>query len=453
MKNTLLILFFLALITTNAQIPSHIPQNGLTGWWPFNGNADDESGNNDNGEVVNAKLVEDRFGNCNAAYYFDKDNDYIKLNTQNVTEYSVSAWLSYFNIGDSSSFFNKGSFFGTADESFSTYNAGRYIARIANSSGWNELQILSFSNPDIVDSVYHHVVVTYDQSYVKMYLNGQIQDSLAVSGPINSSSTNKYIGAVRNYDNSAFIKDHFFYGVIDEVAMWNRAISPQEVLGIYNAPNIHPNQSVEVSISPSEIQAYSGDIITVTASHNTTSPTLNWQARVNGLPWTTILPNPSYSFSSDELNLLDIRKTFNGQEFRVIATTGNCADTSEIATLQIMDTCLTTIFDTVTTYISVTDTLIIDTETSVGSQNDRNVLKVYPNPAKTKITIHTGDFVSISNYTISIENEIGQEVFKETVNQQIFSIDINDIGSKGMYFLRLYNENMILKENRKIIIE
>jgi len=32
-------------IISNAQIPNYVPSNGLVGWWPFNGNANDESGN------------------------------------------------------------------------------------------------------------------------------------------------------------------------------------------------------------------------------------------------------------------------------------------------------------------------------------------------------------------------------------------------------------------------
>jgi hypothetical protein len=34
-----------------AQVPSYVPTNGLVGWWPFNGNANDESGNGNNGTV------------------------------------------------------------------------------------------------------------------------------------------------------------------------------------------------------------------------------------------------------------------------------------------------------------------------------------------------------------------------------------------------------------------
>jgi hypothetical protein len=57
-------------VTTFAQIPSYVPSNGLVGWWPFNGNANDESGNGNNGTVNGATLTADRFGNSNASYYF-----------------------------------------------------------------------------------------------------------------------------------------------------------------------------------------------------------------------------------------------------------------------------------------------------------------------------------------------------------------------------------------------
>ena len=60
-----------------AQVPSYVPTNGLVGWWPFNGNANDESGNGNNGTVNGATLTADRFGNANSAYSFDGVDDYI----------------------------------------------------------------------------------------------------------------------------------------------------------------------------------------------------------------------------------------------------------------------------------------------------------------------------------------------------------------------------------------
>jgi hypothetical protein len=81
---------------TMAQVPSYVPTNGMVGWWPFNGNANDESGNGNNGTVNGATLTTDRFGNANQAYSFDGVDDYIKIqNSPNFLnqEYSVSIWF------------------------------------------------------------------------------------------------------------------------------------------------------------------------------------------------------------------------------------------------------------------------------------------------------------------------------------------------------------------------
>ena len=62
-KLQLLICFLLLSFGAFAQtIPSYVPTNGLVGWWPFNGNANDESGNGNHGTVNGAALTSDRFG-------------------------------------------------------------------------------------------------------------------------------------------------------------------------------------------------------------------------------------------------------------------------------------------------------------------------------------------------------------------------------------------------------
>ncbi|NBU91173.1 MAG: LamG domain-containing protein, partial [Flavobacteriia bacterium] len=50
MKKILLCILFAHISTLGfSQAPSYVPANGLIGWWPFNGNANDESGNGNNG--------------------------------------------------------------------------------------------------------------------------------------------------------------------------------------------------------------------------------------------------------------------------------------------------------------------------------------------------------------------------------------------------------------------
>ena len=51
--------------------------DGLVVWYPFSGNANDQSGNGNHATVYGATLTADRFGNPNSAYWFDGVNDYI----------------------------------------------------------------------------------------------------------------------------------------------------------------------------------------------------------------------------------------------------------------------------------------------------------------------------------------------------------------------------------------
>ena len=80
-------LVFLILATVSGQIPTE----SLICYWPFNGNANDLSINNNHGIVNGATLIPDRFGNINSAYSFD-GNDYICIphsTTINTTAKSI----------------------------------------------------------------------------------------------------------------------------------------------------------------------------------------------------------------------------------------------------------------------------------------------------------------------------------------------------------------------------
>jgi hypothetical protein len=71
--------------------------DGLMGYYPFNGNANDESGNNQNGIVKGATLQTDVFDNYESkSYYFDGKNDYIEIADNNIlgitNSMTICAW-------------------------------------------------------------------------------------------------------------------------------------------------------------------------------------------------------------------------------------------------------------------------------------------------------------------------------------------------------------------------
>ncbi len=95
-------------------LPSYLPKDGLVGWWPFNGNARDESYNKNDGKIDGASLTEDRNGNLNSAYLFDNPNDVINVNydPNNNTldlndEMTFSFWFKSTNVNSHQVIMNK----------------------------------------------------------------------------------------------------------------------------------------------------------------------------------------------------------------------------------------------------------------------------------------------------------------------------------------------------------
>ena len=106
---------------TNAQVPSYVPSNGLVGWWGFNGNPLDESGNGNNGNLNGAVLAQDRFSSPNSAFEFDGIDDYMEvLYTYDFEERTISLW---FNADDISGTWNDANNALTIDSDALNYNA------------------------------------------------------------------------------------------------------------------------------------------------------------------------------------------------------------------------------------------------------------------------------------------------------------------------------------------
>lgn len=81
------------------------PANGLLAYYPFNGNARDESNNGNNGTVFGASLTTDRHGNPDKAYDFNGLTNYINIPHTSALmliglDFSISAWVTHSGIDD-----------------------------------------------------------------------------------------------------------------------------------------------------------------------------------------------------------------------------------------------------------------------------------------------------------------------------------------------------------------
>ena len=206
-------------------------QNGLTGYWPFCGNANDQSGNGNNGTVNGASLTTDRFGNSNSAYSFDGVNDVIEINDNSSLDFANSYTISLWTKFDSSItnnttayLLNKGC---SPNPAYRIY----YSESMFTTDNFNPNR--AYTNGPISNYEWTNVLVTYDGQLLSLFINGSLYSSTAQTGSIFNSDNNLLLGCSMA-TNLCPTLAAFFNGKIDDIGIWNRALTQQEITQLYN---------------------------------------------------------------------------------------------------------------------------------------------------------------------------------------------------------------------------
>jgi hypothetical protein len=245
-KLVLLALSALPLLATAQTVPSYVPTSGLVGWWPFNGNANDESGNGNNGTVNGATLANDRNGNANSAYSFDGNGDYIQIpnNPQLVLsgDFSISCWanmagLNSFNAFISNASNNQSNVSGWV---WGYYNYSSPPKRDFQAFPYYNTSTLAQNGNDLQLNNWNHVLVSYElsSSTLKYYLNGAVTDSFTITYNIFNANLDVFIGNhFQNNNPNANVVNSGFWGLLDDFGIWNRSVTPCEIQALYNSGN------------------------------------------------------------------------------------------------------------------------------------------------------------------------------------------------------------------------
>jgi hypothetical protein len=218
--------------TMAQNVPNYVPTNGLVGWWPFNGNANDESGNGNNGTVNGAILNTDRFGNLNKAYSFD-GNSLISVNsTQSLSlqnQFTISLWVIR-NNPNLMGFISKqrapqglGSYHISGDASITGVG-------INNDPGGCAGCNIGSVGPSVTYNLWHNYIGLWDGIRLKFYDNGNlIQD---VNGVLDNGNT--LLNANLPLEFGRFFTSDYLDGKLDDIGIWNRALTQQEITDLYN---------------------------------------------------------------------------------------------------------------------------------------------------------------------------------------------------------------------------
>ncbi len=220
--------------------------------------------------------------------------------------------------------------------------------------------------------------------------------------------------------------------------------------------NLNEEYSVclnNLTLTPQTNSLTTGSTATFTATTSDPNPNYIWQSNL-GQGFQTLTNYGNYSgVNTNTLSISIMQLANHNQPIRAISTSGDCLDTSNVATIQITDTCITNVIVYDTLLTTVTDTLIINTTLGLPAPNNENTILIYPNPASDHITIDNGNYTVMAGYTIKIDNNAGQQVFQSLINQAQFYVDLSTWSGNGLYFVHLIDAQGNTVTVRKIVLQ
>jgi len=220
------------------------PSNGMLAWYPLDGNVDDLSGNNFNGNILGASEYQDMSDESRVGYSFDGVDDYVSTSTMIDDDLSEGAsfvaWINLSELGTAGRFISNyngvsqgGDCLGRVGFVFSSTNENRL--RLTYSTDGNDYVGRMSAENDLKLDTWHHVVGTWngelESSSFKLYVDGVQTDDIdfedgfpAPCGYIESENPFEFGRGLCAAGPCAFLN-----GKIDEVRIYNRPLSREEI--------------------------------------------------------------------------------------------------------------------------------------------------------------------------------------------------------------------------------
>lgn len=256
-------LTFLLLLLITSSLYSQLPTNGLVAYYPFKGNANDETGNGHNGTVSGASLTTDRFNVSNNAYSFDGINDYIKVLNSNVFnftggDFSISVWMDLFQASSdyNSTMVSKRDGVPGNTSGF-IYCISGQLSSIGPQKVW--FQTGGGGNPYLYDydpltlNNWHNIVVTFKVSNqeTKLYVDHilKVTSYTVPHHPTNDASL--FFG--HDSLTASLGYNYNFNGKLDDIGLFNRTLTQLDVDTLFYENTIgineNPSSSMIVNIN------------------------------------------------------------------------------------------------------------------------------------------------------------------------------------------------------------
>jgi hypothetical protein len=306
---------------------------GLVGWWPGDGSTNDIAGSNSG--ILQGGATATAVGMVGQAFSFDGTNSFVEIADAQAlkpTNLTIEAWVTFSGLdsalsgnapaGEQYIVFKQNSamyyFDGYALEKHRTASGDAFMFTVGSGAGPEE-SLLSATL--ISTSLWYHVAAVRGSNYMQLYVNGQLERQTNVSFPQDYGTLPLYFGTCHETYWDGRLK-----GRLDEVSLYNRALSSNEVAAIYTAGASGKCKTPNLTTQPqSQTVAVTSNAVFTVAATGTTP--LNYQWRFNG---TSRLGATNTSLT------LTNSQTTNGGSYTVVVTNPVGSVTSAVAVLTVL---------------------------------------------------------------------------------------------------------------------
>ena len=222
---------------TVSSLPDHIPTDGLIGWYPLDGDAAESTGIQEDGMLINVEGIPDRHGVINGALEIQGNGSYVHLGLEDEArlassdELTLSMWIHPTANGAPLTKYRNGS--GAASSWFLQYADGFGYRFWGNGTSGTPTDADWPSLCPNSSSGWNHIVVVYNGGTGDLWMDGNLVCSS--SFPVSSQTNQNFpvlIGRSHCVNGSSC---NSFTGQVDELGLWNRALTPAEITSLYQA--------------------------------------------------------------------------------------------------------------------------------------------------------------------------------------------------------------------------
>lgn len=229
---------------------------GLFGYWPLDSVSNNQTpdlAGTDHGYVLGATRVSGKVGGALKFNSNDSSFDYVNAGNSpalNITGNAISleSWVNFEATTSARGIISKDGY-GSGYRLLIVLRGTANTVNFQITGSSRNLETSSAASESLSPNQWYHIVATYDGSSMNIYVNGVLKASKTATGPIASTTSNLWIGHGAQSTGTSWSEP--FKGIIDEVAVYNRALKPDEILNHYNNGNGRSYCNADISPTPS----------------------------------------------------------------------------------------------------------------------------------------------------------------------------------------------------------